>query len=734
LKNTTSYHPSPAHLIFIFFILQAVDYQMLFAQRYLTTFGRTTNFKTGSHIHHILTGDFNGDAKADLALVGDNEISIKYRDSAGWRTNSLTIERPILDAVVARLNRDKRDDLLVVLDNPLEIRSYLSASIGKLLPVWDHRLNIQFEKILVADINNDGFQDILFYGKKQLGILIYRGSGNGTFRRDTTIFPENSFSSLAIADINNDGLNDIIAANWISNDLMIYSGYGKLKFSDPQIVHGNSEAKYFNVARIDSDDVPDLVVGYPDERMIKTFHGDGFGGFQLLQTKTFSQEPLAFGVADVNLDGHTDVGILTVHGLLLELNNGKGQLEEEVEFAAGTTPTEFTFLRDRDSHRISAAVLDTTHSSVRYLYNAHVDLASEDDDLYGTGVSPGGILRIDFQHDGSSDLLVPNGQSRTISLFLSKGDGRYDGQIVFESATSIQFLHRVSTSDTMTTLVGYSTNAESIAVIGLCTVDYSHHVLTLPTQGSTDLLYVRQDSATAYLHIFALEQEQGNSAARLMEYEQINPTRFIERTYTSLTQNPLVAATISNTDNASYPDLIYAVYKKQQHELEIDLARGTPTEQYAFTRKLFTFGVDNLPSVMLWCSDINGDHIPDLVLNIREPLNSLYVLLGKKDSTYSAPAIQYAGEMNISARDDLQFIPQSRGRKEDILINNNLTRMLQLYHPRENGILIPAMRLLSTEGVGGYLVLKNPDEQTTQLILSDRTNGYLRVITLENLK
>ncbi len=731
MKTTIYRYSSPAHLIAIIFFLQVLDYHYTVAQRYLTTFGRIEDFRTGNHTRAVLTGDFNGDSNVDLALVGDREVSVRYQDTDGWRINSFSVERLIIGAATGKFNRDKRDDFLIILDNPPEARVYLSTSIERFVRVWEHRLPSAPEHVQVADINSDGLPDLLFFGKKQLGITVYLGLGNGGFRRDTTILAENSFSSLLVCNINGDRLNDLIGTNWISNGLMIFTGFGRLRFSDPQIITGSSEPKIFQVAAIDTDAIIDLAVLYPEERLLQIFHGDGLGAFQLSQSKNLNAEPQALDIADMNSDGHPDLGILTDRSLLVELNSGHGKLEEEVEFAAGAHPVDLALIHNNHSAQVSAVVLDTANNVLRYFHSARAEVPSANEEYYGTGLLPGTILPIDFHHNGSNDLLVPNSGSRSVSLYLEKSDGGYRGQIPFESVSAVQFLRSVSITDSMLTIIGYSSVADSMAIISINTQDFSHHVLTLPTIGSTDLLYVRQDSSTGYLHLFTLEKEPKASRETFVEYEQMTATRFIERSYTQLSSEPIVAAAMTDFDRDPYPDLVYVVYDSQRHELRVNLARGTQSEQYALSRILTTIPAETSPVATLKCLDINGDHIPDLLMSVQGANTTIYTLLGKSDSTFSSPMAQLTGALSIASPDDVQFIGSSHRRRDDFLINNSLTRTLEFYHARSDGLLLPSSRVMSTEGMGGYLYCRNQRSQTTQIMVTDRHHGFLRIIALE---
>lgn len=87
--------------------------------------------------------------------------------------------------------------------------------------------------IALADMNNDGFIDVVIARKQVVGIHFAMNNGDSTFRNNLSSLPSNevySVSSISLADVNNDGRVDVIAANLegrvnqviVQNDSMVY--------------------------------------------------------------------------------------------------------------------------------------------------------------------------------------------------------------------------------------------------------------------------------------------------------------------------------------------------------------------------------------------------------------------------------------------------------------------------------------------------------------------------------
>jgi hypothetical protein len=729
---------SSSRIVLAFVLFQLYGNSALFAQHYMTTFGAVTEFRSGRNARGIITGDFNGDGFPDLLTHGDNQIICNYQDAASfsWHPVPIHIENTIIHAVAAKCNADRCTDLILLVDDPPGLQVYLGKQQNKFYLSWKSSLSVSFESFVAADINNDGYIDILAFGKKELGVTVYLGKGNGTFRAEPVIlFPEYSFSALSVADINTDGIHDVLATNWISNELLVFSGFGKMKFSEPVIITYADEPSLFTVAKLDTDNNVDLVIASPKQKSYQTYLGNGLGEFHLYQTISLENSPTGLSVEDINGDGKDDICVLSQSGksIRCDLNNGSGRIDEHILMPAGDVPKEFLLLRHRNTSFHDAVILDQSTSNIRLLLNARAPNEFHTDPVFITGTSPARVIIADINHDQWPDVLVANTGSSTLSLFLNNGEGNFSGQISLPIVSPAKNIEYVSKNDSIALFLGTTPEGESISLMELNIHDFSRQSYSLPTIGNAEIIHVQQDSLTHGLRIYALEQDASSRHAAVIEFQQIAPTRFTERNVTPVLPFPLMTAIMYDYNGDGNGDLICAMYDAKHRKELICSARGTTSGMFDTAKILFSFEEQSEIPLRLWMADLNGDKIPDLLMNLQAPENMLMSAFGINDTAMTQPSV--IGPKNgiyLSSTDHLKIMDMNADGVSDLIFENDLKKSIQLYLGKGNGTFLPLIRLASTERLGGFTIGTITHENIPELIMTDDVNGIVKFISLED--
>jgi hypothetical protein len=176
----------------------------------------------------VVTGDFNGDGKLDIAVpnVGDgfNAVSIFLGNGDG------TLQAPMLtpagntpySIVTGDFNKDGRMDLAVVYrDNKFGILlgngdGTFQAPVIVTVPI-PTGITLAFGAITTGDFNLDGNLDLVLANLSSLSNDIYfvAGNGDGSFGVPQMVtqlseYPTNDPGSLPAADLNGDGKLDLV--------------------------------------------------------------------------------------------------------------------------------------------------------------------------------------------------------------------------------------------------------------------------------------------------------------------------------------------------------------------------------------------------------------------------------------------------------------------------------------------------------------------------------------------
>ena len=195
------------------------------------TFELARTYATGGRRpeNGVRLADLNGDENLDVVVAnGDSDnVSILLGNGDGTLQTAMTYPtaggRPS-GIAVADLNGDGRPDLVTGHSaNPGMISVFLGEESGTLAPAVGYPTDgIWSGNLTAADINGDGYADIIASNQYSGTVAILLGNGDGTLATPFLLDPAGSQPCMiAAADLNGDGRVDLAIPNYGSGTITI---------------------------------------------------------------------------------------------------------------------------------------------------------------------------------------------------------------------------------------------------------------------------------------------------------------------------------------------------------------------------------------------------------------------------------------------------------------------------------------------------------------------------------
>jgi hypothetical protein len=310
--------------------------------------------------------------------------------------------------------------------------------------------------MVAADVNNDGLVDLIFGNGEGQANQLLLNTGDATGDGTTTPFQtpinlpggEMKTNDIVAADVNNDGFIDLIIGNWNqANQLLLNTGNATgdgttTPFQTPiNLPGGEMETRAIVAADVNNDGFIDLIIGNynkANQLLLNTGDATGDGTTSLFQTPINlpggDMYTNAIVAADVNNDGFIDLIIGNYYGeanqLLLNTGDATGDwttttFQTPINLPGGEMNTRVIIAADVNKDGFIDLIIGNNYKNDanQLLLNTGEDaIFGSAIDIPCSGTQTSSLAVVDMDNDGHLDIVFGNFEQKN-QLLMNLGDG-----------------------------------------------------------------------------------------------------------------------------------------------------------------------------------------------------------------------------------------------------------------------------------------------------------------------
>jgi hypothetical protein len=417
------------------------------------TFQPAVEYAVGEHPDGLVAADFNGDGRLDFAVADGGSgiiagaVSMLLGNGGGTFQPAKTyaVGERALGLLTGDFNGDGRPDLAATIGYRV-ISVMLSNGDGTFQAPREYAAGSSPSISVAGDFNGDGGLDLAIgnFDSTASAFSVLLGHGDGTFpepQRAAVGSGRSAPVSGAVADFNGDGREDLATANWFTPDISVLLGNGDGTFEPQRRFAAGQYPASLVAGDFNGDGRLDLATGNLGSNDISVLLGNGDGTFQPQVTYAAGNYPSALVAGDFNGDAKVDLAVAAADydneaGLYVLLGNGDGRFQPAKFHAVGSSLDALAAEDFNRDGKLDLVVVDEGNNFSEGTAGVYVLLGNGDGTFQApkftaapevAGVWPYSLVAADFNEDGWLDLAMPNSFNASfgISVLLGNGDGTF---------------------------------------------------------------------------------------------------------------------------------------------------------------------------------------------------------------------------------------------------------------------------------------------------------------------
>jgi hypothetical protein len=338
---------------------------------------------------------------------------------------------------LADVNKDKRPDIIAVLQDSDEVAIFLNNANGGFAASPDFFANVSGGPVSVGtgDFDQDGNIDIVTVNGDSNTVTILFGDSTGAFnagRQDYAV--DVAPVAVAVNDYNNDAKPDLAVLTDTTVYLLLSNGDQTFTPGSPASIGTRSSGGTAIVSgQLNGDNFPDLAISNIDSDNVSVFFGNGNGTFKAAQLLNVGSGPDGIVTGDWDGDAKQDIAVvdsteLADNNVSLVLSNGDGTFQDAVPTTAQTDSIAIASADFDSNGSLDLAVTQVSglDTSVEILLNDSSAPNSQNgfalqDLIVGLSLGQGqvAVQAADLNADGRPDLIALGEDTATIGVFIN---------------------------------------------------------------------------------------------------------------------------------------------------------------------------------------------------------------------------------------------------------------------------------------------------------------------------